>query len=730
MKLFICEKPSQAEDIAKVLGSARKTETHWETAGGRVTWCYGHMLELVEPEDYDDKYSGSWSFATLPITPSEFRWVPNRPKDWMDSGSKSFVRKGNAQLKAIGSMLKECSQVIIATDPDRQGEMIGRNVLTHFNYRNEGSVYRLWLSSKDETSVRRSLAQLKPASATTHLYRVAQALAEADWLVGMNCTRGLTTKTAGKGVVSVGRVQTPTLALIVRRDRAIGEFKARDYYELAAQIQANSGGSVTLRYSPSDDDKIIWERSKAETIATGAKGISVKLAFEESKKFRAPPKLFTLAALQKAANKRWDWTAKKTLEVAQSLYEKHKAASYPRTNCEFLPTEQIEDVDTITKQLVQLKEFSHLSGHAFNARKSVFDSSKVEAHHAIIPTTIEPPLDRMDSDERKLWLLIAKHYIAALLPDYEYLASKISTKIDGREFAITGTVPVAPGWKLAAGDDDEEEDGGKLPRLVNGESGHVTGCTVDPKKTKAPAYYTEAALIDDMENIAKYVTDPAQKALLKSTDGKVGSADKGIGTSATRGDIIETLKNRKVIELKGKQLRATTKGVELITYLERELPSLVDPGETAVWEEKLGLIAEGTLPLANFRQDMAALMRSYISILSNRADAAPETEVAGIKLSDQGEYFTASTVKGRLYKGFFGHQITAGEMAALLKGEILTVEDCVSKAGVRLGPKRIRFNAKKEPWPGVEFADAAPAKPSLLAAGSSSSSSKPRKSLF
>lgn len=715
MRLFICEKPSQAEGIAKVLGNARKGSTCWETSGGRVTWCYGHMLELMEPEDYDRKYAGDWSFNALPIIPEQHRYVPNRPKDWMKPDTKAFVRRSNEQLKAIGALLKDCNEVVIATDPDRQGEAIARNVLQHFGYRNKNSIKRLWLSSADEASVRKALARLKANEDTENLHWVARCLSIADWLIGMNATRGVTKKIGGKGVVSIGRVQTPTAALVVRRDREIANFKPRDYFELIADITAASGVKVALKHSPADEAKRIWDRKQADAIATAASGRAVTLAFSEERKSKSPPKLFSLAALQKAANRKWDWSAKHTLDVAQELYETHKAASYPRTNCEFLPDEQRDDVGAITRNLTALDVFKHLRGQAFEPRKSVFNSAKVEAHHAIIPTTIEPPLDRMDADEKKLFLLIASRYLASLLPDYEYLASKISTNIDDREFSTSGNVPLKPGFKIVAGADDDEDEQAKLPLIKDGEGGNVMACTVEGKKTKPPAHYTEASLIDDMENIAKYVTDPAQKALLKSTEGKVGSADKGIGTSATRGDIIDTIKKRELVTMKGKSIIATDKGNKLISYLEKELPALADPGETAVWEERLSLVAEGKLSEAEFVQEMNERVRALIAILARMPDApsangsGPATgtgvTVNAVEIIDHGDYYVANgAFTGRIYKNKCGHKLTPQEVVELVAGGKITLTEARTKSGLPFKtPPTATYNPNKKPYPDVEI---------------------------
>lgn len=689
MKLFVCEKPSQAADIAKVLGNPRKAGTYWDTDNGRVTWAFGHLVEMVAPEEYDPKYK-QWSFRDLPIVPERFKFAAKR--------------ESSSQLRAIGELLREADDVVIATDADREGEMIGREILVHHRY--SGPVQRLWLSALDEESVRKALGRLKAGSETVALYHAALARSEADWLVGMNMTRAMTVKSAGGGVFSIGRVQTPTLALVVRRDREIEAFKARDYYEVEATVSADTGALVVLTYSPREADRI-WDRSVAEGIAARGLAQTVTLATTTTDKREAPPKLFALSELQKRANVLWGWSADKTLNVAQSLYERHKATTYPRTDCECLPEEQLSDVAVIAGNLLELEPFRHLKAVPLAPRKSVFNTSKVTAHHAIIPTKIAPPLGAMDEDERKAYLLIARHYLASLLPDHEYTSTKISTVAAGVEFATTGKTPTKQGWKQAftAAELEDNEAVVTLPKIPNGTNGKMSEMKVQTKQTRPPARYTEGTLLADMKSVAKFVTDPDKRARLKETS--------GIGTEATRASIIKTIKDREYVTLKGKQIVSTPKGRALVAALEADIPALADAAETAAWEEALESVAEGKRSTEAFVSAIADQIRNNLVILAKKPDA-PRAAVAAGKptgvavgtaaLLDHGEFYTASgAVTGRIYKDVAGHSLTPQEVAELLEGKTIEVKDCKSQAGVATGPKKLFFNKDRKPYPGIEI---------------------------
>lgn len=710
MRLFIAEKPSVALDIARALSGAKnppKRESCYVLGTDCVTWCFGHLFEMLDPDEYDPRYK-EWVFADLPIVPHQFRL--------------KVKRTAAGQLRAIGQLLKECSMVVLATDADREGECIGREVLEHHHF--SGEVKRLWLSSFDQESVKEGIANLRPGDQMLPFHHAAVARARADWLVGMSMSRAVTIKKGrDHGAFSIGRVQTPTVAIVVRRDREIANFTPRDFFEVLATLQAENGKSVKLKYAPGDKERI-FDPKRAEEIALQLKGKQVKLDRETKTCREAPPLPFSQTRLQAEANARWGWPVAKTLEVAQALYEVHKAASYPRTECEYLEEKLIADVGPTTSALVRLPEFKHLADVRFTPRNTVFNSKKVDgSHYAIIPTKIDPPIGAMSADEHKLYLLIAARYIATLLPDYEYERTEIwatvDVTVDGSPIEIklktSGNIPGKPGWKavvagMADGKPDEDQEGDQegdqaLPDIPNGVRGEIIASTVAAKRTKAPAAFTEGTLVTEMKMVAKYATDPVLKERLKDAD--------GIGTGATRASIIQTIKDREYVTLKGKKLTSTQKGRDLIELLERELPPLADPVETAIWEDRLLAIEKGRGEGNAFVAEIAQRVSEYVSVLASKPDAptvqGPEgtptgVHVGSIEILDHGEFFTArGGFVGRIYKNTWGHTLTADEVRRLVAGrEILELADCTKRDGSPLGPTKIRYNPDKKPYPGVE----------------------------
>lgn len=695
MKLYLCEKPSQAKDIANVLGVKSRAATHIETSDGIVTWAIGHLLELAAPEAYGDAYS-KWRYEDLPILPQPFRV---EAKD----STKS-------QLKAVGALIKRATEVVVATDADREGEMIARELLDHFKY--SGAISRLWLSALDAESIRKGLARLKRGEETEGLYLAAMARSKSDWLVGMNLTRAVTLRLrqpTEKGVISIGRVQTPTLALVVRRDREIENFKPRDYFEIVADVTATNGASVTLRHAPRDEDRIL-DRAIADSIAARAQGSNGPLSVTKETKTQAPPKLFSLSDFQMKANARFGWSAAKSLKIAQSLYETHKATTYPRTDCSFLPEEQASDVPTIVANLLSLTLFKGIQLGSPKIRKTVFNTSQVTAHHAIIPTLLVPPLSAMSDDEANAYLMIAQSYLAALMPDYIYEQTRITLIAGGAAFTATGTVPTSLGWRsLYAQQAGSSDDKNILPSIPDGTNGTVQKATVEGKKTEPPSRYTEGTLLADMKSIAKFVSDPSKKSRLKETS--------GIGTEATRANIIATLIAREFVTTKGKQLISSPKGRKLIGLLESHLPHLADPGETAVWEDGLESIATGKLSEQKFVSAIGTRIETYLKTLSNTGDASldqtalkPTGESHRDKpISDAGTYWVFGSTKGVFPKTLAKRPMSISDYRSILDcapGQWPSFKGFRSKtnkpfeAQVRFSPERL-FNGK--PSPGVEF---------------------------
>lgn len=607
MRVWIAEKPSQAKDIANVLGRAKRGEGCIDTAQGTVTWAVGHLLELVDPEEYDPELK-SWRLDTLPFLPP--RWT-QRPRD-------AGARK---QLNVVKALLAKATSVVVATDADREGESIARELLDHCRYR--GSVQRLWLKALDEQSIRKGLEALKAGSETEPLYWSAQARARADWLMGLNLTRCaslLTQARGGAGVRTVGRVQTPTLALVVRRDAEIENHVQRTYFEIAALVDAR-GQRVTLRYSPAatPEDKRLYDRDAAEALRARCEGAQGPLSVKTQRKHEGPPKLFSLSGLQQACSRMFGWTADKTLEIAQSLYETHKLTTYPRSDCPYLPQEQVGEVPAVLQALSAAAELAPLVACLGQPeiRRSVWDTSKVTAHHAIIPTMVPAQLGGLSADERKAFLLIARHYLASLYPDAQYDETRITLDANGVPLSATGRVPRVEGWRVVFGaqiEEGDEERAGALPAIADGTPGHVIQALLEAKKTQPPKPYTEGTLLADMEAIAKFATDPRIKARLKETS--------GLGTEATRASIIKGLRKRGFLEAKGKAIHSTPQGRELIA----SLPAVVcDAALTAVWEDRLNDLASGKLPEAARDQFVSSVFEQIGKLIAVMKASAPTT---------------------------------------------------------------------------------------------------------
>ncbi|MDX8377621.1 MAG: DNA topoisomerase 3 [Mariprofundales bacterium] len=596
--LWLCEKPSQGRDIAAVLGGNRRGDGCIATSKGIVTWGFGHLLQQAMPEHYDAELK-KWNIDSLPIIPSQWTMLS--------------CKKSVAQLNIIKKILSKVSCVVIATDADREGEAIGRELLDYCDY--SADINRLWLSALDAVSIGKALGNIKAGEETKSLYDAALARSRADWLVGVNLTRAATIAYSNEGVLSVGRVQTPTLALIVRRDNEIDGFKPRNYYDLQAKVEVASG-IIDLMYSPRGDEERIFDKAVAYAKAELTKNTkSGTLIVKTIRKKQSPPPLFSLASLQKVGNAKFGWSADQTLKIAQALYETHKATSYPRSDCAFLPEEQIVDVAKILKKLQEVDVLANYIPALPQIRKTVFNSSKITAHHAIIPTTSKPNMAKMNDDERKAYILIASHYIACLMPDYIYDASTISLVINiangiDLPYSQSGKMTVDSGWRALLGNDSDKA----LPSVSDGETGNILDVKLVTRKTKAPSYYTEGNLISDMASIAKFVTEPKLKARLKETS--------GIGTEATRAGVIETLKQRGYVVVKGKQITSTPVAKNLIKVLP---PSLSDPGVTAMWEDALEAIVAGRQTEQRFVKGIAIQVGKLIPAMATAAARKPRT---------------------------------------------------------------------------------------------------------
>ena len=601
MRLFIAEKPSLGRAIAAELGVTQNNPTFQICGSDTVTWCFGHILEQYDPQDYDDNLR-IWRRRDLPIIPKEWKL---RPKE-----------SALTQLQVINHLLSEAEMVVHAGDPDREGQLLVDEVLEHFHY--TGPVQRIWLASLDSLSVQKALATLKDNRDYADLRDAARARSQADWLIGMNASRAMTIfgRETGHndGVLSLGRVQTPTLALVVQRDRESKAFVSVDYLILQASLQ-NDAGSFSATFKPSDtqtgldSEGRLVDASIAQGIVDSVRGqTGIITSVTREKKKKPVPLPHCLSSLQKAASSKFGMTAQQVLDTAQSLYEK-KLTTYPRTDCRYLPEEQFGDAARLITALSGVSGLEAVTAKADSAlRGPVWDTKKITAHHAIIPTGEEPR--SLTAQETNLYLMIAVQYFLQFYPPMSYEAQKIVVSINDTTWEARGRLILEPGWTGVAAEEDEDakkkEPEQSLPPVSSDTP--VTCADVDAlkKKTTPPSKFSEGSLIEAMANIHRFVSDASAKATLKENE--------GLGTEATRASIIETLKGRKYIEPSGKSLVSTPLGQSLIDMTPDVLK---DPVMTAQWEQRLEQIARDELTLDAFMQDQITILPTLLnSVLS------------------------------------------------------------------------------------------------------------------
>lgn len=555
-----------------------------------VSWCIGHLLELSPPDAYDKRYK-RWSLKDLPII----------PRQWRLEAKKSTYK----QLNVLKSLLKKCNNVVIATDADREGETIAREVLEHLHY--SGSIQRLWLSALDKVSIQRAFNNIKTNQETIPLYRSGLARSRADWLIGMNLTRAFTLKANNRQVLSVGRVQTPTLALVVKRDREISQFKPETYFDIEAFFQASDGILKAQWLFDPKAKKHCFDKALAEAVIQRCRqqnGIVNKAQTQRKK--QPPPLLYNLSALQQEASRRWGYGAQEVLNIAQTLYETHKLTSYPRSDCEYLPLSQFKDVSYILQAMCKTDpSVCALIAKADQGQKSrVWNDKKITAHHAIIPTQASTPISRLQAKERNIYDLIQRRYLAQFFPDFEYDQSIIMVSIRQDQFKASGNITRIKGWKEVINDNrtDNEQI---LPAVTKGESLFCEQLELKEKQTKPPRHYTEGTLIRAMESIGSQVIDKVMKKILRETA--------GLGTQATRASIIQTLLQRKFISKEKKLIKATALGFQLIDSVPQ---SIKDPLLTAQWEQQLDDLANNkTDNIDGFLQQQIDLLNSIINPL-------------------------------------------------------------------------------------------------------------------
>lgn len=600
MRLFIAEKPSVGRAIAAVLpgkavprGPEKSPPTHIEVGNDVVTWAFGHLLEQAQPEDYSESYK-NWTFEALPIIPFQWKMKPRA-----DAGH---------QLAAIKKLLASADEVVNGGDAGREGQLLIDEILEHFAYKK--SVRRLWLKSMDEPSVRAALADLRDNSDYNNLRASAEARARGDWLVGMNLSRAYTL--AGRqrgfdGVLSVGRVQTPTLALVVNRDLEIERFQPKDFYNVIAELDGASS-TFSAKWKPGDRDILdedgrLLNKQLAEACAAKIVGSRAEVTSYQAENKETPcPLPYSLSALQIAANKAFGFGAQEVLNIAQALYEA-KITTYPRSDCQYLPVAQHADAARILAGLPQ--EYADLVKLADPGRKSsAWNDKKLEGHdhHGIIPTGQDA--SHLTGNEKAIFDLVARNYLAQFFAPYVYHATQIELAIADETFVCAGRIPVSSGWKQIYGstaDDASAEDAQPLPTLTVGQQLVCTVSQVESKKTTPPSRFTEGTLIAAMTNIHRLVDDPDLKKRLKETA--------GIGTEATRAGIIETLKKRGFLATKGKFIISTDTGRKLIASLP---PAIKSPGLTALFEQALDGVAEGRTAQNAFEVKIIEFVMKYV----------------------------------------------------------------------------------------------------------------------
>jgi DNA topoisomerase-3 len=689
-RLIIAEKPSVARDIAQVLSVSRGQSGCFESGQWLVSSALGHLFELTFPPELA-ACKDKWNLKDLPLLPAKFALSP--------------LSHSRQQLNLLLGLLKraDVTGVVNACDAGREGELI-----FHYIVRYAGCtkpVERLWLQSMTPASIQDSFKRLRPGSAMQSLTDAALSRAESDWLVGINASRVLTLTDLGNRLTPVGRVQTPTLAMVVSRELEIQQFVPKDYCRVKATFQAKAGAYVGTWFDPGfkgegKPDRI-WEQPKAEQIRFRCLGKTGTVTDQSKNVSRSCPALFDLTSLQREANKKFGYSAAKTLKLAQELYETYKVLTYPRTDARVLPDDYVP---------VAIKTMEMLAGHCppiqgyakrvldngwITPDKRIFNSAKVTDHFAIIPTGKEP--GSLPPDEAALFKMVAQRFVALFYPAAEYLDTERITKIEADHFKSRGRVVLKPGWTVVYGadaqeDDDKDKDDQTLPAVGAGEHPPAVEILVVAEKTKPPLRYTEAALLSAMEGAGKIINEDELREAM---------SERGLGTPATRAAIIESLLGSDYLERKKKDLHATPKGIALITRLKGlTLDSLCSPQLTGEWEYKLRLMEQGKVQRSGFMHDIQG---SVVMMVGKVKNAAPKTEpVAGFQcptckktlVTPGGDGLMCPEKHVVFRKTVARRTLTDGEIKTLLlNGAVGPLSNFTSKKGKPFSA-RLRFNEK------------------------------------
>lgn len=581
-KLVLAEKPSVAVDIARVLGAKNRKNGFIEGNGYIVTWCIGHLVGLCYPDVYNHEYK-EWKLETLPIIPEKMK--------------TEVLKDTKNQFEIVKRLLNDSKikEVICATDAAREGEYIFG--LIYDKAKCNKPVKRLWISSMTDEAIAEGFKKLKNRSEYINLYESARCRAEADWLVGLNATRLYSVKHNNK--LSIGRVQTPTLAILVERYKEIVNFVPEKYFEIEADYNNFKGLWKNEKGSKISDENIALEIINK---VKNKPGIVEDVINED--KSKANPLLYDLTELQREANKKFGYTAKNTLSAAQSLYEKHKLITYPRTDSRYLSTDMIPTLKEILINISNAKLSKHIAlilSEELNITNRIVDNSKISDHHAIIPTNKTPSLKELNEAERNIYDLISTRFVSAFLPKYEYQETTVTINIENEKFISKGKTIKQLGWLELEGKTDDENIEQLLPYLEINQTIEVKQVNKLEKFTKPKKHHTEASLLSAMENIGHSIDDEELKEQIK---------DKGIGTPATRSSIIERLIDVGYVSREKKNLIPTEKGIQLIEILPNALKS---PVTTAEWEYQLNQISKGSKKADEFMNDIKMMVKELVS---------------------------------------------------------------------------------------------------------------------
>ena len=593
-----------------------------------VTWALGHLVTLADPEVYNKEYK-TWSMESLPMLPPKMQLV--------------VMKETSRQFNTVQGLLRrdDVSDVVIATDAGREGELVARWILIKAGCKKPAK--RLWISSQTDKAVREGFSSLKPAGDYFNLFLSAEARAEADWLVGLNVTRALTCK--HNASLSAGRVQTPTLSMIVARENEIKNFVPKDYFTIKAQF---TGFSAT--WTGAGGQTRLFDKAAAEDVVRRVSGIQGNVTdIRKQYKHKAPPAAYDLTELQRDANRKFAYSAKETLSIMQSLYERHKLLTYPRTDSRYI-TDDI--IPTLPDRLrgVATEPYRELASSLLKARplqtRYIADNNKVSDHHAIIPTDEPLDLAYLSPEERNVYDLVVRRFFAVLMPAFEYEETKLTVLIGKERFDAKGKIIRSPGWKAAYGqevsDEDDDEDSDvreqSLPQLQQGNKLEVKACTLVPGKTKPPPRYNEATLLTAMENPGGKEMSAEIRAVLKTTS--------GLGTPATRADIIEKLFSSFCIERRGKEIVPTSKGIQLVSLAPEDLRSAM---LTAKWEQDLALISKGQIKKEAFIGQMRDYASSLVSAVAASESKYTHDNMSREKCPDCGKFLLeVSGKKGKM----------------------------------------------------------------------------------